>query len=147
MKISFTASLGQANKENIAIDKVFDKWLHQIKYFITKHIPHVGAFCKFKNNISLKRKSPDSACNEVDRLYMFIQLGKRNTVLVLSKLKKLTQPQHNVLKYIAIFKIFKIVANNLEPCESPSYSASLPKHGWGDLSKDIYVKYTNHVVR
>ena len=59
MKTSYTARLSQANKKTVATDKVFDKWLHQIKYFITKQIPHVGAFCKFKNNISLKRKSPD----------------------------------------------------------------------------------------
>ena len=47
------------------------------------------------------------------------------TVLVLSKLKKLTatppQPQRNVLKY---FAIFKNVAHSLEPGETPSYSAS-----------------------
>ena len=48
-----------------------------------------------------------------------------NTVLVLSKLKKInatvTQPQRNVLKY---FALFNNVAHSLEPGETPSYSAS-----------------------
>ena len=49
----------------------------------------------------------------------------RHTVLVLSKMKKINatapQPQRNVLKY---FAIFKNVAHNLEPGETPNYSAS-----------------------
>jgi len=43
------------------------------------------------------------------------------TVLVLSKLKKLTQPHRNVLKY---FAIFENVAHSLEPGEKPSNLAS-----------------------
>ena len=54
------------------------------------------------------------------------------TVLVLSKLKKITatatQPQRNVFKY---FAIFKNVAHSLEPGETPSYSASHQAPNYG----------------
>ena len=50
---------------------------------------------------------------------------RRSTVLVLSKLKKINatapQPQRTVLKY---FALFQNVAHSLEPCETPSNSAS-----------------------
>ena len=59
--------------------------------------------------------------NGVDLLYSLLSI----TVLVLSKLKKITatetQPQRNVLCF---FAIFKNLAHSLEHGETPSYSAS-----------------------